>query len=174
MRPRKGFTLLDLIVAMAIAALLLGLGVPAFSGTMERVRTANALHAISASMAAARSTAITRNHPVTVCPSSDGASCRTDRNWTHGWIIFLDADRSGAPATVAAVLKVHQGVGPGMALSSSSGRHRVRYLRNGSAAGTNLTLRLCSRHLGREVAHAIVSNTGRLRTLRLSQGAPCS
>ena len=174
MRPRKGFTLLDLLVAIAITGSLLGLGVPAFGDTMERVRTANALHAISASMAIARSTAITRNHPITVCPSRDGRTCRSDRRWEDGWIVFVDPDRSGTPAAPDTVLRVHQGIGPGMALASSWGRHRVRYLPNGSAAGTNLTLRLCSQRRGREVAHAIVSNTGRLRTRRLTAGAPCS
>lgn len=174
MRPRKGFTLLDLMVALAISGLLLGLAVPAFSDAMERVRTANALHAVTASMAMARSAAITRNHPITVCPSRDGRTCRSDRRWEDGWIVFVDPDRSGTPAAPDTVLRVHQGIGPGMALASSWGRHRVRYLANGSAAGTNLTLRLCSQRQAREVAHAIVSNTGRLRTRRLTAGGPCS
>src|SRR5688572_25369862 len=95
-RPR-GFTLTELMVCVALLAILLGLGVPAFASIVERVRVINSFHALTVSLMTARLTAVTRGAPVTVCPSADGRRCRNDLIWDDGWLVYFDPARQGQP-----------------------------------------------------------------------------
>lgn len=171
----RGFTLIELMVVLAIAAIGLALGLPAFAGALERTRTAGAYHLLTSSLMSARSAAITRRHPVTACPSSDGLSCRSDLVWEGGWIVFLDPQGTGTPAAAGAVVRRIDPLGSSIAVRSTAGRHRVRFHASGQAPGSNLSLRICSRTDGRSLGRLIVSNTGRPRIERPASPAPaCS
>lgn len=162
----KGFTLLELMVTLAVVAVTLGIGLPAFAPTVERVRVANTYHLLTASLMAARTAAVTRSVPVTVCPSSDGNRCRDDQVWEDGWIIFTDADRSGQPDTAASVLRRVEAINGDLSLRTTSGRQRVRYNATGQAYGSNLTLWLCGHGGEHLIGKVIVNNAGRARTQR--------
>lgn len=170
----NGFTLIELMVALGIVAIGLTLGLPAFGGAVERTRTAGAYHLLTSSLMIARSAAITRRHAVTACPSSDGLTCRSDLVWDEGWIVFLDPEKTGAPAGAEAVLRRIDPLGSGIAVRSTSGRHRVRFHVTGQAQGSNLSLRICSRSSELSLGRLIVSNTGRPRVERPGTPAePC-
>lgn len=160
----QGFTLIETMATLAVVGIGLGLALPGFSNTFERTRAASAYHLVTASMMAARSTAITRNQPVTLCPSRDGRICRSDLVWEEGWMMFLDPARTGTPATPAAVLRQFDSIGPGLGLRSSVGRHRLRYQPSGQASGSNLSLSLCSGRGKTLLGKVIVNNAGRART----------
>jgi len=163
------------MVVLAVAGIGFGLALPSFSETLERTRAANAYHLVTASMMAARSTAITRRQPVTLCPSRDGLTCRGDLVWNEGWILFLDPARSGAPAGPAAVLRRFDPIGKGLGLRSSVGRHHLRYQPSGLSSGSNLSLSLCSARGQVLLGKVIVNNAGRARTERSSGAtAPCN
>ena len=168
-----GFSVMEALVATSVVSIVLAIGLPAFRATVERTRSAGAYHAVTASLMSARQAAIMRRMPVTVCPSRDARTCRGDRDWSDGWILFLDPARTGSPANAADILRSSNGPGRGMLLTSSTGRHRVRYLPDGSARGTNLTLRLCSRDAGTELGQVVVNNGGRARTVRHRRPPAC-
>ncbi|MDQ3205503.1 MAG: GspH/FimT family pseudopilin [Pseudomonadota bacterium] len=173
-RDSKGFTLAELVVALGIVAIGLLLALPALGAALQRNRTQGAYHLLISSLMSARSAAITRRHPVSACPSSDGTSCRNDLVWDSGWIIFLDPQRTGTPASAAAVLRRVQSPAEGIAIRSTVGRHRVRFHTTGQSLGSNLSLRLCSRGDRLYLGRLIVSNTGRPRVERPPvAGAPC-
>ena len=86
-------------------AIALGIGFPPLASAVERARITNTYHLITASLMAARTAAITRAEPITVCPSHDGQHCRDDQVWEDGWIIFADPLRTGEPADAASVLR---------------------------------------------------------------------
>ena len=95
---KNGFSLLELIIALAIAAILLGLAVPSlhtFMGSSEMSATTNQF---VYSLQVARSEAIKRASPVGLCPSAnplaDEPSCGGG-NYASGWIVFVDTDASG-------------------------------------------------------------------------------
>ena len=91
---KTGFTLIELIVTVAIIAILLSAGLPGMQtllGTMTINSTTNQL---AASLNYARGQAISRVVGVSVCRSTTGTSCGT--NWNDGWIIFIDADLDGS------------------------------------------------------------------------------
>ncbi len=89
MTGHKGFTLIELMVAIALAALLLSMAVPALDQFTTNARQTSAINDFVASMHLARNTAVTTNARVTVCASSDGVACGAVP-WNQGWIVFSD------------------------------------------------------------------------------------
>jgi len=87
----RGFTLIELMIAVGLTALLLSMAVPALSSFTANARQTSAINDFVASMHVARSTAITTNFRVTVCGSSNGNSCAAV-DWDQGWIVFMDRD----------------------------------------------------------------------------------
>ena len=77
----RGFTLIELMVVLTISALLFAIGVPAFQNAALGGRLSAAANNLLASIQLARSEAIKRNLPVTVCASSDGATCARHTAW---------------------------------------------------------------------------------------------
>ena len=73
----RGFTLVEVLVVITIAAILLGLGVPSMKSIIISTRVKNASFDVYSSILAARSDAITRNTTVTITP--------TGGNWAAGW-----------------------------------------------------------------------------------------
>lgn len=86
--PMAGFTAIELMVTVAIIAILLALAIPSFNdATLSSQLAANA-NRLSGSATMARSEAIKRNANVIVCMSSNGTSCATSGGWEQGWIIL--------------------------------------------------------------------------------------
>lgn len=173
MRHIRGMTLMELLVALGVAAIILGIALPAFSGLRERTQLAGVRHQLTASLMAARGRAVTRRMPVSLCPSVDGLRCQVGTDWSAGWIIFEDAARTGQPADAMHVLRRFDALPGNLALASSVGRRLVRFQSDGRASGTNISLRLCSRSHRRLLAAIVVNNSGRARSESAAEGQPC-
>jgi type IV fimbrial biogenesis protein FimT len=98
-----GFTVLELIIAMTIAAILLGVGIPSFINTIRTNRLAGATNELVSALMYARSEAVKRNLPVVMCRSSDGANCAAagTGGWEIGWMVYVNT--TGNP-----ILNVHE------------------------------------------------------------------
>lgn len=94
-RTQNGFTLIELMIAIGLAALLMSMAVPAMNMFVSNARQTSAINDFVASMHMARSTAITTNSRVTVCPTSNGVECEAV-SWNSGWIVFTDTDSDQA------------------------------------------------------------------------------
>lgn len=158
----RGFTLVEVMITTATLGVVLALGVPAFASLSERASTESQFGALTVALAKARIAAITRGHPVTMCPSRDGNTCRTDLVWDGGWIVYDDAERRPQPPS-GSVLWREQPAGK-IAIRTTIGRHRVRYQPNGMAGGVNLTLTMCSRRTGMTLGYVKVNLGGRVRS----------
>lgn len=88
----RGYTAVELLFTVAIAGLVTALAVPNFRNFILNNRAAEEANALIGALALARSEAVTRGVPVSVCSSTDDATCADDPDWTTGWIVFTDAN----------------------------------------------------------------------------------
>ena len=99
-KTQLGFTLLEMLVAMAIGAVLLSVALPSFQslmGSSQMTATANTLvHSLQTS----RSEAIKRARSVGLCTSSNSMtanpSCTNGVGYDAGWIVYVDDNGNGS------------------------------------------------------------------------------
>ena len=90
-----GYTMTELVITMAIVAILAGIGIPSFKYVTTSNRIAAEINGLLGDLQFARSQAVKEGQSVTVCSSSNGTSCTgagAGTAWQHGWIVFLDAN----------------------------------------------------------------------------------
>lgn len=80
----SGFTLVELMVVVAVLAVLQTLAAPAFSGLVSSMRLSTAANSLFSSLLLARSEAIKRNSRAVVCKSATGYACTTSGGWEQG------------------------------------------------------------------------------------------
>lgn len=83
----RGFTLFDLMIAVAVASVILSVGVPSFRGMVQNNRTVTHTNDLVTSLNLGRSEAIRRGATVSLCSSTDGATCSGSTDWSTGWIV---------------------------------------------------------------------------------------
>lgn len=168
-----GVTLVELTITVAIAAILVAVSAPSMKRIWRQANEQRAYHSMSSSLALARIHAITRGHPVTVCPSSDQLTCTGGTDWSKGWLVYLDPTRGTQPPTSDAIVETLPALQGKVSMHTSSGRQRIRYRPNGRSPGTNLSLSLCDAETNMLTGKIVISNTGRTRIERTDPGLPC-
>ena len=113
----RGFTLIELVATLAVAGILVGLAVPSFSGVIKNNRLITQENDFVTTLNLARSEAIRRSGRITVCKSSDQASCSGAGGWEQGWIVFNDVNNDGVVTNPTTnVLRVHDSLSGGVTL----------------------------------------------------------
>jgi type IV fimbrial biogenesis protein FimT len=88
-RPRMhGFSLIELMVTLAVMVILLIVAVPMISSTLEKSNVTSASNALLADLSYARSEAVNRGTDVSVCATSDGQTCSGSTAYDTGWLIY--------------------------------------------------------------------------------------
>ena len=104
----SGFTLIEMLMTMAIAAILLDIAVPSFRYVTNSNRIAGEINGLLGDLQFARAEAIKEGKNVTVCISSDHLNCSPNpAAWQNGWIVFRDPTNTGVPA-VGSVLRMQK------------------------------------------------------------------
>lgn len=167
----RGLTLLELMIALAVAGILASIALPSFGRMLEDNRLTQTRNALVASLQLARALAVTSGRNVILCASSDGQRCRAGSDFSLGWLVYRDDNGNGRLDPGESVRDRHQlGIGE-MRIRSSDGRPQIRFRIRGTASGTNTRLILCDRHPERG-AQVVVANSGRIRSNML-QGRDC-
>ena len=96
---QSGFTLLELIVTLAIGAILLAVAIPSMSTLIGGNAMSATVNTLVHALQSARSEAVKRSLPVGVCTSNDPttveAVCDPNAGFGAGWIVYVDANRNG-------------------------------------------------------------------------------
>lgn len=91
-----GVTLIELIVVLAIAAILSAIAAPSLTGIIKDNRLRLGANSLQGAFALSRSSAVARSAAVTICKSADGESCTEDGDWAQGWVVY-EGDSSDSP-----------------------------------------------------------------------------
>jgi type IV fimbrial biogenesis protein FimT len=105
---RAGFGLIEMLVALTIAGILIGWAVPGFSRLLQDLEGERRIHALRAAVQLARTEAVYRGVPTTICPLDRNGRC--DGEWSRGWTVFRDPERSSRLAGAEAVIRRFEGV----------------------------------------------------------------
>lgn len=158
---------------LAIIGVLLGIAVPPLHALIARSALQTAQSDFIAAAQTARSTAVIRGLRTLLCPSADAQQCTAGTAWAGGWVLGVDANHDNH--LDAAPLRVGGSYPGRLSIHSSSGRQLLRFLPDGSARGSNLTVLFCQPGGQSPALSVIVSNSGRIRGARASteQAADC-
>lgn len=136
----RGFTLAEVMMTIAIAAIVLGIGVPSFQTMIQNSRKTTAINDMRAALALARSSAITHRERITVCKSSDNSNCTENGDWSQGWIVFHDPNSPGTRDDDEEIIRVHEALKSGSFTGSRLVADRISFTPQGMANGTLGTL----------------------------------
>ncbi|MDM8347606.1 GspH/FimT family pseudopilin [Pseudomonas sp. sp1636] len=139
MASSKGFTLIELMIVLAIIVIVSAVAVPGYQAMIASNRLTSSSNNLIGALQLARSEAVTRNQAVFVCNSNDQASC--SGSWADGGIVLL-ADGE--------VLRVLSPLPNDVAVNGNT----IQYNANGQLAG---------------VAALVVSNTAGVRTIQVNR-----
>lgn len=138
-RRTRGFTAIELMVTIGIAAILAALAAPSFTGLMERWRVRQATEGLKDTLYYARSEAIKRGGNVVIQKSGNANGCTTSSvdDWDCGWIVCNDTNGNGTCNSSEPVLQRFlspQNVE--VTRPSASGNAKIELDRWGTVAGT--------------------------------------
>ena len=88
---QSGFTIIELMTAVALLAVMVVIGVPAFTSTINSNQSVAKSNQFLSSLKLARAEATKRRQNIIVCASANQTDCASN-NWSDGWIMFEDAD----------------------------------------------------------------------------------
>jgi type IV fimbrial biogenesis protein FimT len=122
MKRAAGFSLLELLVVLAIAAVLAGLATPEMREMINRHRLDSAVADLYGAIDLARSQAIARGSRVQLVPLEPAGT-----NWSGGWIVFVDADGDRRPGPGEEIIASHGPVADGIVISFNFTSNRLPY-----------------------------------------------
>lgn len=157
-----GFTLIEALIALAIATVLVGVAVPAWSSASEGAHAGAAQAALVEGLTLAVSHAANTGSEVVVCPG-DSAGCRDSYDWTGGWVAWADIDGDRLRDPNETLLQTHPALGGKVHLRTTTGRRRLVFQPSGGNAGSNVTFTLCDGRGPGKAQALVLANDGRLR-----------
>jgi type IV fimbrial biogenesis protein FimT len=142
-RGAAGFNMVELLVVTTLASILMAIAVPSYRYVTNSSRVSSEVNNLLGDMMLARAEAIRQGLPVTICPSTDGATCSAlTTDWSRGWIVFTDFNADGTVETDAAnndtVLRYQQKFSSTDTFTTTNATNNyVTFNRDGFAQGLN-------------------------------------
>jgi len=163
-RETRGFTLLELIVTVLVAAIVLTVGLPSLGETLAKSRQSAEIDALFHAFHLARKESVRRRSLVALCPLSGGETCEPGGDWSGGWLLFANLDRDEPPERDAGepVILAHAPA-PHLRITANRRGFTSRGLRKRATNGTIVVCDAAGRIPGKAL---VVSYTGRPRVAR--------
>jgi type IV fimbrial biogenesis protein FimT len=112
----SGFTLLELVVVLAVVAVLAGLAAPSMSRLRQEQRMQGQAEALLSSLMLARAEALRHQQRVTVCARAADERCAPAGPWTPGWIVFVDSNANAQRESQEVLLQTQAALPTGLKL----------------------------------------------------------
>lgn len=130
----QGFSLIELLITLAIVTVILSLTAPNLIGLIEHNRAYNTRQSIASGLSFTRSHAITYQQPVEMCGSSDGINC--DHHWSQGWLVRIISEGK--------ILRSEQFNAINGHLNWGRPESTIRYKSNGTSPTSNSRFLYCT------------------------------
>lgn len=169
-----GFTLMEMMVVIAIIGIIAGIGIPSYNMFSKNSRLAGASEELLNSLSLAKSEAVKRGMRVTVCntanPTADTPTCTAagSEDWRTGWIVFVDADASNSYTAGEEILRVTHALGK-LDSATASGVAAISFRSTIGPGNTETVITLCNQ--GATARQVTVDRLGRISR---KQGSQCS
>ena len=158
-RVQLGFSMIELLVVVVIMSIILATAIPELRGVSNTINFDAIQRQAISSLFFARAEAIKQGGNITVCPSSDGATCLASiSNWNNGWIIFQDIDGNGSfDGPVDQLVKVISLAG--IANLTWEGSRNITFRGDGAVFdGSQGNLRICELSGGTQTIRGVAVN----------------
>ncbi|MBK7544080.1 MAG: GspH/FimT family pseudopilin [Candidatus Competibacter sp.] len=169
MGRNSGFTLIELIVTLALAVIVLTFGVPGFQRAIYNNRLVTVINEFIGALNLARSEAIKRGVRVTLCKSGNGASCASSGGYEQGWIVFIDPNSNATVDAGESIIRVFESIPGQTGMTLTGNRPVARYISYVATGATQSiggafqagALTLCAAPNARRI---VINMAGRIRT----------
>ncbi|MGI4848829.1 MAG: GspH/FimT family pseudopilin [Janthinobacterium lividum] len=170
---KHGFTLVEMMVVIVIVAILSAVSMPSFRALAQTYPAQALASSFRAALEYARAEAIKQGIPVTLCVSSNGATCNGSTAWQNGWIIFADAN---ADKTVGALLQWQKALAGTDTMVADNSVSALSFSRDGFVIALpgsgDVTFTIHSTPANSSATRCVaVTKTGHLVTQRAGTGA---
>lgn len=160
----RGYSLFELVMTLALVALLTTVGLPSLSGLAADKYLVTEVNALFHAVYLARTESIARRRVVSICPSLDGQYCDPSYDWSKGWILFVNKGmKKPLQRDDDEVILQHHWVN---AASRITANRKGFTLRATQLRATNGTIVFCDRAGRAESRALVISFTGRPRVTR--------
>lgn len=164
----QGFTLIEMMVTVAIAAIIVGLGVPAMKGFLDTNRRAAAVNSFVTDIQRARSTSASRGNTIVMCTATDASGCSGDTRWEDGWMVFIDSNGNDTFDSAVDTSLSFTEPASGVTMPSNSPTGLLRFSPGFLSMTGNLTVAVCIDNVNENGRQVTVSNTGRPRLVEMT------
>jgi len=178
--PQIGFSLIELLVTIAVVAILSTLAAPSFTNVIKNGRLATETNDLMSDLAFARAEAARRGKRVTLCVSSNATGCGTGTVWSGGRIVFSDTGTYGTVDTGDEILRVNQPSGnkvsiaaTGFTVSATSTLNYIQFRPNGTLNSDSIgSFTICDDRIGAFGREIEVLKTGRVSLTSTTTNCP--
>jgi type IV fimbrial biogenesis protein FimT len=166
LRRSAGFTLIELMVTLTVIGISLVFAAPNLVAFIQNYRITTQTNNLLADLQLARNNSVAQGVPVSVCASTDGATC-VGTDWSVGRIVFTDANGNGAvDVTTDAILRVTEAVATGSTIIATNltTAGRIQFRPSGLASGViggGASFKLCDSRTGAFGRTISIAPTGR-------------
>jgi len=133
----SGFTLIELMVTVAILAITVTIAIPSFQNVIASNQLQEGRERLRMAIQTAKGEAVARNQTVSLCPSADGTTCGGAGDWDENWLVVADSNSTGG-VSIANTLRVFDAPDSSeVTLVHTGGFSYIRFQANGIAENLN-------------------------------------
>ncbi len=166
----KGFTIIELMIAITILAVTMMFAAPSFTTMISNNRISAAANEFVGALQLAKAESSARIAPATLCKSNgDGSGCAAGGSWKDGWIVFSDVNGNAAVDNEDTIMLVHEALDTRITFNSTGGiADSITYNPSGvtDIAGVEVVMMCDDRGYEKSAKGILITITGRGSVLK--------